>query len=66
MNQGHFEPEANIPKFWQKKIKTEPTSMQKIAQKMGYVGKKRFRLGRKPCSQYAINIYHTHILAYQS
>ena len=30
MNQGHFEPEASIPKFWQKKKLNEPTSMQKI------------------------------------
>ena len=51
MNQGHFEPEASIPKFWQKKKGNEPTSMQKIAQSMGYEVKKRFSLRRKPCNQ---------------
>ena len=50
MNHGHFEPEASIPKFWQKKKGNEPTSMQKIAQSMGYEVKKRFSLRRKPCN----------------
>ena len=50
LNQGHFEPQATIPKFSPKKIENEPTSKQKIAQKMGYEGKKRFRLRRKPCN----------------
>ena len=50
MNHGHFEPEASIPKFWQKKKGNEPTSMQKIAQSMGYEVKKRFSLRRKPCT----------------
>ena len=39
MNQGYFKPEASIPKYWGKKIINEPTSMQKIANKMGYGGK---------------------------